>query len=197
MTERVVAVLVRPTGQVPGELGTAMLTDVVDLVADTPHVEPALVVASGAEALADAVAWPATPRLVVSENPTLGELLAAMRPLAGAAVAVVVPDVPDLPPLLVGKLFSALAGPPRCSLAVCPATHGGLVAAASSVPDLPGWLDAGLRLDDINALDVLQAAAPPRELTVGPGWRRIRSEADLVSLDPGLEGWEATRAWLP
>jgi hypothetical protein len=196
MSDRVVAVLVRPTADLPAELGAAMLNDVVDLVADTPQVDPALVVVEGAGSLADSVAWPGTPRVSVSSDPPLTELLEATAPLADAAVAVVVPDVPDLPTLLLGKLFSALAGPPRRALAVCPAQRGGLVAVAASVPGLPEWLEAEMRLDDAGALHALQVAAPAGELTVGPGWRRVYSQADLASLDPGLEGWEATRAWL-
>ena len=196
MIERVVAVLVRPATQLPADLVAAMLEDVVDLVADTPQVDPALVVAAGAESLADAVAWPATPRVAVSGDPTLVELLAAVSPLAAFAAAVVVPDVPDLPTLLLGKLFSALAGPPRRALAVCPAQGSGLVAAAISTPGPPGWLDPDTRLDDPDVLERLRADPPTGELVVGPGWRRIRGEADLGTLDPGLEGWEATRALL-
>jgi hypothetical protein len=29
-----------------------------------------------------------------------------------------------------------------------------------------------------------------------PGWHRVRTSADLDRLDPGLEGWENTRAVL-
>jgi hypothetical protein len=196
VSERVVAVLVRPTRELPADLAAAMLSDVVDLVADTPQVDSALVVASGAQSLADSVAWPGTLQVAVSADPTLTELLAAVAPLATAAAAVVVPDVPDLPTLLIGKLFSALAGPPRRALAVCPAQAGGLVAAATSSPGPADWLGAGLRLDDAGVLDQVRQAAPPREVVVGPGWHRVRSEADLARLDPGLEGWEATRTWL-
>jgi hypothetical protein len=30
----------------------------------------------------------------------------------------------------------------------------------------------------------------------GPGWHRLRTPDDLRLLDPGLEGWENTRALL-
>jgi hypothetical protein len=36
------------------------------------------------------------------------------------------------------------------------------------------------------------AAAP----AVVSGWHRLRTPADVASLDPGLEGWETTRALL-
>jgi hypothetical protein len=42
----------------------------------------------------------------------------------------------------------------------------------------------------------LRGAAPRRALVVTPAWRRLRTPADLGGLDPGLEGWEATRALL-
>jgi hypothetical protein len=29
-----------------------------------------------------------------------------------------------------------------------------------------------------------------------PEWRRLRGPADLATLDPALEGWDATRALL-
>jgi hypothetical protein len=61
---------------------------------------------------------------------------------------------------------------------------------------LAGWLPDDVRLDDPGALARLRAAAPPRALTVGPGWRRVRAPVDVQRLDPGLEGWDATRAYL-
>ena len=45
-------------------------------------------------------------------------------------------------------------------------------------------------------LETLRRVAPPRSLSVGPGWHRIRAAEDISRLDPGLEGWEATRALL-
>ena len=41
------------------------------------------------------------------------------------------------------------------------------------------------------------AAAPNRgDVVLTPPWRRLRRREDLASLDPELEGWEATRALL-
>jgi 2-phospho-L-lactate guanylyltransferase (CobY/MobA/RfbA family) len=196
VTDRVVAVVIpAPADREDVELVVAMLEDVVDLVADTPEVTGALVEPPGCGARADAVAWPGTARVEVATDPTLAELLQRVRGLATSAVAVVVPDVPDLPTLLLGKLFSALAGPPRLELAICPADGGGLVAVAIPVDEPADWLAAlDVHLDDVDALDRIRAAAPPRALAVGPGWHRTRSRADLDRLDPGLEGWDATRA---
>lgn len=193
--DRVVAVLVTARCPVRPTLAAAMLEDVANLVADTPQVSAALAVEPGAQARADEVAWPGTPRVAVPSGTGLATVLAALAPLANQAVAVVVADAPDLPSLLIGKLFSALAGPPAVELAVCPAEGGGLVAAASASSGPPAWLsEGGVGLDDADGLDRLRAAAPHRTLVVAPGWHRIRGEADLARLDRGLDGWDATRA---
>jgi hypothetical protein len=195
MTGRVVAVPV--TASLDGEddrpagLLGAMLEDVVDMVSVMPEVEALLMAAPGAAGRADAVAWPGTTILpVVDLEPTT--VFAAM-PATASVGCIVAADAPDLPPLLLGKLFSALT---TAEVACCPAADGGLVALAVRLP-APGWFaTAGVRLDDTDALDRLQAAAPTRAaLAVGPGWHRVRRTADLSRLDPGLEGWDCTRAW--
>ena len=114
--------------------------------------------------------------------------------MAGAdEAALICADAPDLPPLLVGKLFSALTA---ADVAVCPAEDGRLVSLAARLPAAE-WLEViAVDLDDPDALSRLRAAAPPRALVVGAGWHRVHGVADAMRLDPGLEGWEATRAWL-
>lgn len=195
MSARVVAVAVAESPGPDPALTAALLEDVVDLVADTPEVAGALLVPAGRTDAALAAAWPDTPLVETAADATLAEQLSAVRGLASAAVAVVVADAPDLPTLLLGKLFSALAGPPILDAAVCPAGGGGLVAAAIPVTGPAPWLaELDVRLDDPDALTRLQAAAPARALAVGSGWHRVRSRADLDRLDPGLEGWDATRA---
>lgn len=198
MTERVVAVLARPNDLLDPTLVAAMLSDVVDLVAETPHVDSALAAAPGYDATAEAHSWPGTTIVHVPATPTLGEIFETVAAgIAGvAALAVVAADVPDLPTLLLGKLFSALAGPRGASMAVCPAAAGGLVAAATATP-VPGWLHSlPVGLDDPDAVGRLRAAAPASGLSAVAGWHRIRSAEDVAALDPGLEGWDATRAHL-
>jgi hypothetical protein len=196
VTDRIVAVLAGPAPDLLAGLVTAMLEDVVDLVTDTPQVTPALAVPAGHDVAAQALTWPGTPVVSVPAQPTVGQVLAAAARADAPAVAVVAPDVPDLPTLLLGKLFSALAGPSGAAAAVCAAVDGGLVAVSANLP-LAGWVvDLQVRLDDRDALAVLQQAAPPGGLRLGPGWHRVRAAADLATLDPGLEGWEATRAYL-
>lgn len=192
MTRRVVGVWARRTVSDPG-LGIAMLEDVVDLVAGMEQVEPALVVAPSGRSDAEAVAWPGTPVVEVDEGASLDAALEALTATGADEAAVVVGDVPDLPPLLLGKLFSALTSVP---LAVCPAEDGRVVAAASRLP-VPAWLAlAAVDTETSSALTDLRAAAPARGLHVGAGWHRVGDPVQAAALDRGLEGWEATRAWL-
>jgi hypothetical protein len=120
-------------------------------------------------------------------------VLAAIATTGADEGAVVCPDAPDLPALLLGKLHSSLTG---AEVAVCPSESGGLVALAARLP-VAGWLaGTGVRLDDHDAVAALRAAAPRRSLVIGSGWHRIRTPEDTALLDPGLEGWDATRALL-
>jgi len=192
VSQRVVAVLA-PVAAEP--LAMAMLEDVVDLLEEMREVEAALAVPAGAPAEVAGVTWPSMPVVQVPAGATAVDVLDALAAAGPAAdeVGVVSPDVPDLPVLLLGKLHSALTS---AEVAVCPAEAGGLVGLAVRLP-VPEWLrEADVRLDDADALARLRGAAPPRSLFVGPGWHRIRSSADTALLDPGLEGWENTRALL-
>ena len=118
--------------------------------------------------------------------------LDAAAQLGADSVAVVAGDAPDLPGLLIGKLFRALS---PADAAVCPAAGGGLVALAIKLPR-PVWLP-DVDLDEDDALERLRAAAPRRHAVgLAPGWHRLRTPVDVHRLDPGLEGWEATRRLL-
>ncbi len=158
-----------PPGVDPAAYRAALLTDTYDVLDDLAGVT-ASVAAEGATA-ADAL-----------------DALAAGGATIGAVVA---GDVPDLPGLLVGKLFGAcedtLAG-------VLPAADGRLVGLASRLPR-PAWLD-GADLDRVDSLAWLHAVAPVKAVVVGPGWHRLREPADVARLDPRLEGWAAIRALL-
>ena len=176
----------------PG-LAAALLEDVLDLVAGMEQVEGAVLCPPSYAETVRSLAWPGTPVVPVAATATVAEALAALRAIDAGEAVVTCADAPDLPPLLVGKLFSALTS---AAVAVCPGDGGGLVAVGSGLP-VPGWLAAcGVRLDDGDGLERLRAAAPARALHVGSGWHRVRTAADVERLDPGLEGWEATRAWL-
>jgi hypothetical protein len=189
--QRVVAVVAGTPPDLPADLAAAMLSDVVDLVTSTPQVAPAVLATAARLEAARTASWPGTPLVVVADNASLGTLLAAVPAAEMVAVAVIAADAPDLPGLLLGKLFRAVSG--RVGVACCPADPEGLVAIAARLP-LPDWLlESDVRLDDPDALPALHAAAPARGLSLTPGWHRIRSIADSHRLDPGLEGWDATR----
>jgi len=172
-----------------------MLEDVIDLIAGMQQVEGALVAVGSAVETAQRAAWPGMAVLGVLDDMTIHvpTCLSAVHVAGADEAALVCADAPDLPPLLIGKLFSALT---TSEVAVCPADDGRLVALAARLP-APDWLDAtAVSLDDVDALTRLRAAAPPRGLVVGSGWHRVRGVAEAMRLDPGLEGWEATREWL-
>ncbi|WP_184612262.1 hypothetical protein [Sphaerisporangium krabiense] len=189
---RQAAVLVTPragAGAPPGvdarEFLFALAEDTYEIVAGLDLVEP-VIVAAGVDGLEE-IAWPGTK---VLSAPDVAGAFAALGAYGEEAV-VVSADAPDLPPLLIGKLFRELG---RAPIAVCPAEGGGAVAIAARLP-YPDWATAGL--DDPDVVARLRAQAPGRRMVAtGPGWHRLRVPGDLARLDPGLEGWENTRLLL-
>jgi hypothetical protein len=125
----------------------------------------------------------------VAGEPTPYAALQAMA-RTGATIGVVTSgDAPDLPGLLVGKLYGACEDK---AAGVLPASDGTLTALASRLPP-PAWLER-ITLD--SSLDDVHAAAPANAVVVGPGWHRLRNPEDVRRLDPRLDGWYATRALL-
>ena len=189
----------------------AMCEDVVELVTDLSIVTPAVVcVPRGDERWAVDVAalcWPGTAvetlRAEDSGEVVLAGLAMAHR-LGAHAAAVLAGDAPDLPGLLIGKLFRALGA---AEVAVSASSSGDLVALAARLP-AAAWLRPDVvRLDagqlgehgdgSGGGLEKVRAAAPgPRSVAEGPGWHRLRAPGDVRRLDPGLEGWSSTRALL-
>lgn len=193
---RVAAVLVAdataaaaPPGVDPEEFRIAAAEDTYEVVAGLEHVQP-VILHTGVEGVAE-IAWPDTPVIrLPGTGPLLREAFAALEPYGDLGV-VIAGDAPDLPPLLIGKLFRELG---RAPVAVCPAEDGTAVAVAAALP-LPGW--AAADLNDENVVKRLRALAPGRRMVAtGPGWHRLRAPIDVHRLDPGLEGWENTRALL-
>jgi hypothetical protein len=128
----------------------------------------------------------------VYELPTLtsDQLFAAAAQDGYDQAALLAPDAPDLPGMLVGKLLRPLTSRP---VSVAPALTGGLLGLASVLP-VPAWLPV---LDlDATPPDVRKAAPEPGRVSVVTGWHRLTGPDALRHLDPGLEGWEATRALL-
>lgn len=207
MTERLAAVVAlahaaaaAPPGVDPVRWQRALVEDGYEVLAGLTGVTATLAVCPADHpdrAGLTALTWRGTPILAVPSGPPAAVTLAVLTGLAdrGAEQGLVVAgDAPDLPPLLLGKLFRGLGS---ADVAVCPAESGGLVALAARLP-LAAWvLAAEVGLDTPDAHDRLARAAPSRRLlSVGPGWHRLRAPTDLSLLDPGLEGWEATRALL-
>lgn len=205
-TRRVVAVLARPAQALaPGRalappgvddaaLALAMVEDVVDLVAGMREVDAALALAPDFDAARETV-WPGMAVCELAAGFTLVDALDALGDLGADEGTIVVGDAPDLPPLLLGKLHSALTS---ADVAVCPADGGGLVALAARLP-VADWLRGvaeQVEPDNEKILETLGRVAPRRALNVGSGWHRVRRPEDVVRLDPGLEGWDATRTLL-
>lgn len=182
-----------PPGVDPARFGRAMAEDVADLLATLAGVDSILAATPGRLDDAEAVRWPGSAVLRLSDAGGMAEVFDRLVDAGYAEAAVYAPDAPDLPALLAAKPFSGLSTGP---VAVLPASGGGLVALASRLP-APGWLPATVDLDTPDPLDRLRAAAPSTaEVAVSPGWPRLRRPTDLARLDPGLEGWESTKALL-
>lgn len=195
MTRRAVVALLRPVGAAPPGVNQehwrrALAEDVVDLLTTLNEVEPVVAVTPEDRALAEAVIWPGTPVVEVA-TATVDAVLATLTGFD--QVAVVAPDAPDLPGLVVGKLLRPLT---TRQVAVAPAGDGqpGLLGLACRLP-APRWLPP-IDLDRTEPRAVRAAAPAPGDIAVTPGWSRQLGPADLARLDPAVEGWEATRALL-
>lgn len=110
-----------------------------------------------------------------------------------AAVVVVPADVPDLPQLVIAKVFKSLI---RAQVSVAPARGGpGSVAIGIRLP-WPEWLPPDVTFS-LDLYADLAALVPDRRwLSRGPEWHRLSTPGATDRLDPGLEGWEETRALL-
>jgi hypothetical protein len=223
MTRRaVIALLVPVTWHPPGidpvAWRTALAEDLVDLLATLSEVEPAIATTAADAPLAAAVAWPTMP---VYEVPALtpAAVFAAAAADGYDQAAVLAADAPDLPGLLVGKLLRPLT---TRALAIAPATGiatpanglegsgptadldgdhaaaagpaAGLLGVAARLP-VPSWLP-DVDLDKGTVADFRDASPSRTQVATAPGWRRVRGPADLATLDPAVEGWDATRTLL-
>jgi hypothetical protein len=176
-----------PPGIDPAALARAALADTYEVVADLVGVASGI---AGEVATADLL-WPGA-----LQRPDL-PLVALAASCQGEAdeLVVVAGDAPDLPGLVLAKVFKVLH---RCDLVLAPERGGpGAVAVGVRLP-LAGWLvPLVLDLDDPDLRERLTAAAPRRSaLQTAPDWHRLRTPAALARLDPGLEGWEETRELL-
>jgi len=179
-----------PPGLDPAAYVMALFEDVAEVLHGLAGVDSLVLCPVGGSGAVRRLLWPDVPVAELSEC-SVAAAVAVARERGYGQVAVVAADAPDLPQLVLAKLFQAMA---RSPVAVAPA-EGGAVAVGVGLP-APSWLPA-LDLDSGQIVAGLRAAAPdPALVEVTPGWRRLRVPADVRLLDPGLEGWEATRALL-
>jgi len=176
-----------PQGIDPDAFAAACLIDTYEVVADLIDIRSGIAgPASAAELL-----WPGALHFPVEM--TLPAIAHQLADEVDELVAVPA-DLPDLPGLVIAKLFKVLH---RTDIAIAP-EHGGPGCAAIGV-SLPvaDWIpDNAFDLDQ-NPFPRLSAIAPRRSrCTLTPTWHRLRTPADVLRLDPGLEGWEETRALL-
>ena len=197
MARRVIVALLGPVGWTPP--GTdpvrwraALAEDVVDLIATLSEVEPALAATAADRPLAEAVLWPGMPVYDLPDR-TVNAALAAATAAGYDQAAVIAPDAPDVPGLILGKLLRPLGSR---AVAVAPdgSRDAGLLGLAARLP-APEWLPE-IDLDSATGAAVRAAAPVPTEVALTPGWRRVREPADLATFDPAVEGWEATRELL-
>jgi hypothetical protein len=178
-----------PPGVEPLRWRAALAEDTVDLLATLAEVTAAVAAVPDDQGLAESILWPGMP---VYRLPRLGikDILAAAATDGYDQAAIIAPDAPDLPAMLIGKLLRPLSSRP---LGVAPAVGGGLLGLAAQLP-APQWLpDVDLAAE----ADAVVAAAPRAGLVaVTPGWHRLSGPDGLSRLDPSLEGWEVTRALL-
>jgi hypothetical protein len=182
-----------PPGRTPDAWRLALAEDTYEVLASLDRVDVAVAVVGGdGAALAEvaALTWPGTP--VYSVDPTQPVLDAVEQAGPAAAVVAVSFDVPDLPGLLIGKLFRALGS---ADLAVTPAEDGSIAAIGVKLP-AAAWVTAAAPTFDTQLADLEELKPRRHAIGIGPGWHRLRSNADLARLDPGLEGWDATRSLL-
>jgi hypothetical protein len=171
----------------PETFAEACLLDSYEVVADLIDVRSGI---AGPASVAELL-WPGALHL-----PADITVSAIARQLSDEAdeLVVVPADVPDLPGLVLAKLFKVLH---RTDIAIAP-EHGGsgCVAIGVSLP-LADWIPQDAFNLDQNQFARLSAIAPRRSrCTLTPTWHRLRTPADVAQLDPNLEGWEETRALL-
>jgi hypothetical protein len=176
-----------PPGVDPEAFATACLADSYEVAADLTGVRAGI---AGPREVADLL-WPA-------DDWWSGEIslpaLAGQLSEGADELVLLAADVPDLPGLVLAKIFKALR---HADVVVAPERRGeGCVAVGLRLP-MAGWIPVDALDLDRNPYPQLLAAAPSRRLcALAPDWHRLRTPSAVHLLDPGLEGWEQTRALL-
>lgn len=190
---RVVVAVLAPPVWVPPSIDPsrwrlALAEDVLDVLAGIVEAEPAI---AAVDAATLDVGWPGLRRYSVPSLDIVS-LYAAVATDGFDQAVLLAGDAPDLPGMLIAKLLRPLTTRP---LAAAPAhSPPGLLGLASRLP-MPSWLPAA-GLDQITPQSLRRLAPEATDVAPAPGWHRLRGPDDLARLDPGLEGWDATRAVL-
>jgi hypothetical protein len=175
-----------PPGIDPAALADAALADTYEVVADLVGVTSGI---AGGEDVRPLL-WPGALHL---PDGSVVEL--AHRLTVEFDELVLVPaDVPDLPGLVLAKVFKVLH---RTDIVIAPERGGsGCVALGVRLP-LASWLATEvLDLDD-DPFERLMRRAPTRTACQrAPDWHRLRTPDAVRGLDPRLEGWDETRMLL-
>lgn len=176
-----------PEGIDPSRFAAACLLDSYEVVADLIGVKSGI---AGPPSVAEML-WPEA--LHLPTDITLGAMADQLSEVADELV-VLPADLPDLPGLVLAKLFKVLH---RTEIGIAPERAGnGCAAIGVSLP-LADWIPDDAFDLDRNPYTRLSAIAPRRSRCVlTPAWHRLRTPGDVRRLDPGLEGWEETRALL-
>jgi hypothetical protein len=171
-----------PPGIEDAAFARSCLADTYEVLADLQGVTAGI---SGPSELAELL-WPGDrlyPDLAIRD-------LARLVSVDFDELVVVPADVPDLPGLVIAKMFKVLH---RMDLVVGP-ERGGTGCAALGVRLPPAsWLP-DLDLDE-DATALSTHAGSGRHAR-SPDWHRLRTPGSVDRLDPGLEGWDETRALL-
>lgn len=188
LVARHTAAAAAPPGVDPGRFGSACLADTYEVLADLVGVQAGVI----GPAELEEMLWSGDLRL--DGALTIREIAAELT--ADFDELVIVPgDAPDLPGLVLAKIFKVLH---RVDLAISPQRGGptGAVAIGIRLP-VAEWVEETFLDLDLVDPTVVTGSAPVRNLTATtPDWHRLRTLADFDRLDPRLEGWEETRALL-
>jgi hypothetical protein len=176
-----------PDGIDPAPFAAACLLDSYEVIADLIGVTSGI---AGPPSVAEML-WPGA--LHLATDITVPEMARKLSEEADELV-VLPADLPDLPGLVLAKLFKVLH---RTDIAIAPERSGnGCAAIGVSLP-LADWIPEDAFDLDYNPVTQLSAIAPRRSRwALAPTWHRLRAPTDVNRLDPGLEGWEETRALL-
>jgi|tagenome__1003787_1003787.scaffolds.fasta_scaffold20968349_3 hypothetical protein len=188
---RLVVVLARhaavaPAGIDPARFASAALADSYEVAADLVDVQATI---AGPDEVADLL-YPGA-RLLPGDVDLTGLCLTSAE--AYDEVVFLPADAPDLPGLVVAKMFKALQ---RAAVCIAPERGGaGCLGIGVALPRAD-WVELPPDLDT-DPRPRLYAIAPRRsKVATTPDWHRLRNADALTRLDPALEGWDETRLLL-